>query len=191
VLLALLQDDAKNQASYLAKQSLMPVGRRAPRNHKNARSALECGGLRPPCSFEIHTDQQAKQGRSASQEPSMNLGRKAASSRRTPRGMCVASSGGVAPGYYLVPLQGTKKRAARTPALRRIAFGRQAAFVVRVFSAPSWGDQVRARGPEGMLTRSTIKPSVGWREWPPRDDFRPRRRGQPMRGSGGSADLRF
>ena len=53
--------------------------------HENARSALECGGLTPPCSFEIHTDQRAKQGRSASQEPGMNLGRKAASSRRTPR----------------------------------------------------------------------------------------------------------
>jgi hypothetical protein len=77
--------------------------------------------------------------------------------------MCVASSGGVAPGYYLVPLQGTNKRAARTTALRRIAFGREAAFVVRVFSAPSRADQIRARGSEGMLTRSTIKPSVGWR----------------------------
>jgi hypothetical protein len=53
--------------------------------HGDARSALECGGLTPPCSFEIHTAQRAKQGRSASQEPSMNLGRKAASSRRTPR----------------------------------------------------------------------------------------------------------
>jgi hypothetical protein len=46
--------------------------------HENARSALECGGLTPPCSFEIHADQRANQGRSASQEPSMSLGRKAA-----------------------------------------------------------------------------------------------------------------
>ena len=56
-----------------------------PWGNEGARSALECGGLTPPCSFEIHTDQRAKQGRSASQEPGMNLGRKAASSRRTPR----------------------------------------------------------------------------------------------------------
>ena len=54
-------------------------------NRENARSALECGGLTPPCSFEIHTDPRAKQGRSASQEPGINLGKKAASSRRTPR----------------------------------------------------------------------------------------------------------
>jgi hypothetical protein len=52
---------------------------------ENARSALECGGLTPPCSFQIHTDQRAKQGGSASQVPSINLGGKAASSRRTPR----------------------------------------------------------------------------------------------------------
>lgn len=31
-------------------------------------------------------------------------------------------------------------------------------FVVRVFSAPWWTDQIRARGSEGILTRSTIKP---------------------------------
>jgi hypothetical protein len=49
----------------------------------NARSALERGGLTPPCSFKIHTDQAAKGGRSASQEPGMSLGRKAASSPST------------------------------------------------------------------------------------------------------------
>jgi hypothetical protein len=50
---------------------------------ENARSALECGGWTPPCSFQIHTHQRAKPGRSASQEPRMKLGRKAASSPST------------------------------------------------------------------------------------------------------------
>jgi hypothetical protein len=44
-----------------------------------------------------------------------------------------------------------------TKALRQ-QVARTAAFAVRVFSASSWADQIRARGPEGILTRSTIKP---------------------------------
>jgi hypothetical protein len=40
---------------------------------ENARSALECGGLTPPCSVEIHADQQANQGISASHDPGMDL----------------------------------------------------------------------------------------------------------------------
>ena len=47
-------------------QSRMPVGRRAHRNHENARSALECGGLTPPWNRA-------------------EVVAKAASSRRTPR----------------------------------------------------------------------------------------------------------
>jgi hypothetical protein len=52
---------------------------------ENARSALECGGLTPPCSVEIHAGQQANQGVSASHDPGTDLEKKAASSRRTPR----------------------------------------------------------------------------------------------------------
>ena len=55
-----------------------------------------------------------------------------------------------------IPVQ---KRVARTTALRPIAFGGRAAFVVRVFSAPSWSDQIRARGSEGILTRSRVGPT--------------------------------
>ena len=35
---------------------------------------------------------------------------------------------------------------------------RTTAFVVRIFSAPSWTDQIPARRSEGILTRPTIKP---------------------------------
>ena len=77
--LALLgaKDELKTN-SVLSPNSMIP---RLTTAHKNARSTLECGGLTPPCSFEIHTAQSAKQRRFANQEPSMNLGRKAASSR--------------------------------------------------------------------------------------------------------------
>ena len=47
---------------------------------------------------------------------------------------------------------------ARTTALRPIAFGRRAGFVVRVFSLSPRNSQIRVLGSEGILTRSTIKP---------------------------------
>jgi hypothetical protein len=41
-------------------------------------------------------------------------------------------------------------------ALEQVA--RTADFAVRVFSAPPWSDQIRARGSEGIRTPSTIEP---------------------------------
>ncbi|MGA2078497.1 MAG: hypothetical protein ABSH52_33835 [Terriglobia bacterium] len=43
-----------------------------------ARSALECGGLTPPCSLDIHTDHPAKQSHSLRWQSGIKLEAKAA-----------------------------------------------------------------------------------------------------------------
>jgi len=88
--------------------------------HENARSALECGGLTPPCGFQTHTNQRAKQGRSASQEPSMNLGRK----------------GGVKPPHSKVP-SAQAFSWQRSPSARRWP-GRPTDRLLCGFSSPGW-----------------------------------------------------
>jgi hypothetical protein len=46
-------------------------------------------------------------------------------------------------------------------AFLRKGVARTTAFVVRVFSAPGWSDQIRWRGSEGALTRSIPQSETG------------------------------
>jgi tRNA G26 N,N-dimethylase Trm1 len=86
----------------------------------------------------------------------MNLGKKAASSRRTPR--CLRHWRSWLYRFHADQL-GHQGRSASQEQLARTA--RHCEWRVRVFSGPLWSGQIRARGSEGILTRSIPQSGTG------------------------------